>query len=352
MIVNPFDKTLRVDAEQSRSIKTPPEQQKEEETLEVSLRPKVWDEYIGQEKIKSNLRVIIDAAKKRQEPLEHLLVYGNSGLGKTTLAYVLANEMGAGIQACSGPALNQPGDLASILTNLQDGEVLFIDECHRLSRQVAEMLYSAMEDFKLHLIVGKGPMARTMDLDLPRFTIIGATTRIALLPSPLRNRFGSIFQLNFYEQADMEKIVQRSAAIFGMEINPAAVKLIAARSRSTPRVANRIVKRVRDFAQVAGVPRIEEAMCQKTFGELEIDELGLEPEDRKILQAIVTKFSGGPVGIQTLAASVSEEQDTILDIYEPYLLQLGFIQRTSRGRIATPRAYKHLGVAKTKDNLI
>ncbi|MDO8474098.1 MAG: Holliday junction branch migration DNA helicase RuvB [bacterium] len=333
-------------------VKTPPEQQKEEETFEANLRPKVWDEYIGQEKIKSNLRVIIDAAKKRQEPLEHLLVYGNSGLGKTTLAYVLANEMGFGIQACSGPALNQPGDLASILTNLQDGEVLFIDECHRLSRQVAEMLYSAMEDFKLHLIVGKGPMARTMDLDLPRFTIIGATTRIALLPSPLRNRFGSIFQLNFYEQADMEKIVQRSATILGMEISPAAVQLIAARSRSTPRVANRIVKRVRDFAQVAGVPRIEEAIAHKTFGALEIDELGLEPEDRKILQAIITKFQGGPVGIQTLAASVSEEQDTILDIYEPFLLQLGFIQRTSRGRIATPRAYKHLGVAQTKDNLI
>ncbi|MDP2637023.1 MAG: Holliday junction branch migration DNA helicase RuvB, partial [bacterium] len=227
-----------------------------------------------------------------------------------------------------------------------------IDECHRLSRQVAEMLYSAMEDFKLHLIVGKGPMARTMDLDLPRFTIIGATTRIALLPSPLRNRFGSIFQLNFYEQGDMEKIVQRSAAILHMEISPDAVRLIAERSRFTPRVANRIVKRVRDFAQVAGVPRIEETMCQKTFGALELDELGLEPEDRKILHAIVTKFQGGPVGIQTLAASVSEEQDTILDIYEPYLLQLGFIQRTSRGRIATPRAYKHMGVAQTKDNLI
>lgn len=333
-------------------VKPPEEQQKEEETLEASLRPKTWDEYIGQEKIKSNLRVIIDAAKKRQDPLEHLLIYGNSGLGKTTLAHVLAHEMGAGIQTCSGPALNQPGDLASLLTNLQDGEVLFIDECHRLSRQVAEMLYSAMEEFKLHLVVGKGPMARTMDLNLPRFTLIGATTRIALLPSPLRNRFGSIFQLNFYEQADMEKIVERSASILSMGIDPGAIKAIAARSRFTPRVANRIVKRVRDFAQVAGMPRIEEVICQKTFSALEIDELGLEPEDRKILQAIVIKFSGGPVGIQTLAASVSEEQDTIVDIYEPYLLQLGFLQRTPRGRIATPRAYKHLGVAQTKDNLI
>ncbi len=333
-------------------VKTPPEQQKEEETIERSLRPKSWDEYIGQEKIKNNLRVIIDAAKKRQEPLEHLLVYGNSGLGKTTLAHVLANEMGNGIQTCSGPALNQPGDLASILTNLQDGEVLFIDECHRLSRQVAEMLYSAMEDFKLHLIVGKGPMARTMDLDLPHFTIIGATTRIALLPSPLRNRFGSIFQLNFYERGDMEKIVQRSANILRMEIDPAAIGSIATRSRFTPRVANRIVRRVRDFAQVAGASCIAEAICQKTFAALELDEIGLEPEDRKILHAIITKFSGGPVGIQTLAASVSEEQDTILDIYEPYLLQLGFIQRTSRGRIATPRAYAHMGVAQTKDNLI
>src|SRR3989344_2649710 len=333
-------------------VKTSPEQQKEEETLEANLRPRTWDEYIGQEKIKSNLRVIIDAALQRKEPLEHLLIYGNSGLGKTTLAHVLAHEMGAGIQTCSGPALNQPGDLASLLTNLQDGEVLFIDECHRLSRQVAEMLYSAMEDFKLHLIVGKGPMARTMDLDLPRFTIIGATTRIALLPSPLRNRFGSTFQLSFYEQGDMEKIVQRSAAILRMDITPSAIKLIAERSRFTPRVANRIVKRVRDFAQVAGAPRIEETMCHTAFGALELDELGLEPEDRKILQAIVTKFSGGPVGIQTLAASVSEEQDTILDIYEPYLLQLGFLQRTSRGRVATPRAYEHLGVARTKDNLI
>src|SRR3989338_54430 len=304
-------------------VKATPEETKEEETLEASLRPRRWDEYIGQEKIKNNLRVIIDAAKKRQEPLEHLLVYGNSGLGKTTLAYVLANEMDQGIQTCSGPALSQPGDLASLLTNLQDGEILFIDECHRLSRQVAEMLYSAMEDFKLHLVVGKGPMARTMDLDLPRFTIIGATTRIALLPSPLRNRFGSIFQLNFYEQADMEKIVQRSATILRMEIDPGSVRAIAARSRFTPRVANHLVRRVRDFAQVAGSSRIEETTCQKTFGALELDELGLEPEDRKILSAIIIKFSGGPVGIQTLAASVSEEQDTILDIYEPYLLQLG-----------------------------
>lgn len=333
-------------------VKTPQHEAKEEETLEGTLRPKTWDEYIGQKKIKNNLRVIIDAAKKRQDPLEHLLVYGNSGLGKTTLAHVLAHEMGKRIQTCSGPALERAGDLASILTNLEDGEILFIDECHRLPGQVAEMLYSAMEDFKLHLIVGKGPMARTMDLDLPRFTIIGATTRIALLPAPLRNRFGSTFQLNFYELADMEKIVERSAKILHMDIEPKAVQAIAARSRSTPRVANRIVKRVRDFAQVAGIPMIEEAICKKTFAALEIDNLGLEPEDRKILETIVTKFGGGPVGIQTIAASIAEEQDTILDIYEPYLLQLGFIQRTPKGRIATPRAYEHLGIARTQKDLL
>jgi len=332
-------------------VKTP-DHIKEDETLEGNLRPRTWDEYLGQEKLKNNLRVIIEAAKQRKDVLEHLLFYGNPGLGKTTLAHVIAHEMGAQIKTCTGPTLEKPGDIASLLTNLEDGDILFLDECHRVGKSVMEMLYPAMEDFQLHLVVGKGPMARTMDLTLPHFTLIAATTRIALLSAPFRNRFGAIFQLPFYEQEDIEKIIDRSASLFQISIDPKATKLIASRSRYTPRIANRILKRVRDFATIENTSKITELMCRKAFSFLEIDELGLEVSDRKILQILINNFAGGPVGIQALAAAAAEEQDTILDLYEPYLLQLGFLERTPRGRVATSLAYEHLGLAKTRRELL
>ena len=320
--------------------------------LEQTLRPQAWQEYIGQEKLKNTLGVIIEAAKKRKDTLEHLLFYGNSGLGKTSLAGVVAQEMGVPITHCSGTSLERAGDIASLLTNLQDGEILFIDECHRVPKATLEALYSAMEDYKLHLVLGKGPMARTMELTLPRFTLIGATTKMAQLPSPFRNRFGATFQLNFYEQKDIEKIVVRSSAILKVKLTPGAVTAIAARSRFTPRVANRILKRVRDVATIENIPVIDEKVAQKAFDLLEIDERGLEPDDRKILEAIIQKFSGGPVGIQTLAATVAEEQETILDVYEPYLLQLGFLERTPKGRVVTKRAYQHLGITLPQKDLL
>ncbi len=328
---------------------THPELKKEEEELDTALRPKTWSEYIGQEKIKENLRIILEAAKKRGEPTEHLLIYGGPGLGKTSLAHIIAKEMGAKIRATSGPAIEKAGDLASILTNLSTGEILFIDECHRLNTIVEEMLYPALEDFKLNLILGRGPMARIMELKLPRFTLIGATTRMALLTSPLRSRFGATFRLDFYEIEDIEKIIQRSANLLNIEIEPEAINFIAKSSRFTPRVANRLLKRVRDFAQVEGKGIITYDIAKKALELLEIDELGLEPADRRILEVIIKKFDGGPVGLQALSAAASEEEDTILDIYEPYLMQIGFIERTPRGRTATPPAYKHLK-EKSKDN--
>src|SRR3989338_6454790 len=325
----------------------------ENASIDHTLRPKNWSEYVGQEKIKRNLRVIIDAAKKRGESLEHLLFYGNSGLGKTTLAHIIAQEMGTGIKMTSGPAIERAGDLAAILTNLSDGDILFIDECHRLSKIIEEYLYPAMEDFKLNIIIGKGPMASTMELPLPRFTLIGATTRVALISSPLRNRFGATFQLNFYETGDIEKIIQRSANILGVGIEPEAVKLISQRSRFTPRVANRLLKRALDFAQVEGQGLITENMAKKALDLLEIDEAGLEFGDRRILETLITKFEGGPVGLQTLAAATSEEQDALHDIYEPYLMQLGFMERTPQGRKATKLAYQHLGIKyKGNQNLL
>lgn len=321
--------------------------------MDQALRPKTWVDYVGQDKVKKNLRVIIDAAKKRGESLEHLLFYGGSGLGKTTIAHIIAQEMGANIKATSGPAIERAGDLAAILTNLSDGDILFVDECHRLNKIIEEYLYPAMEDFKLNIVVGKGPMANTMELPLPRFTLIGATTRAALLSSPLRNRFGATFQLNFYQMPDIEKIIQRSAKILEVEIEPEAIKIIAQRSRFTPRVANRLLKRVRDFAQVENQGLITAGLAKKSLELLEVDEMGLEFSDRKLLETLITKFEGGPVGLQTLAAATSEEQDALLDIYEPYLMQLGFMERTPKGRMATKLAYQHLGIKhKGNQNLL
>lgn len=326
---------------------------KEDKTLDKTLRPKIWQEFLGQEKIKRNLRVIIEAAKKRKDPVEHLLFYGGSGLGKSTLSYIIANEIGANIRVISGPAIERAGDLAAILTNLSEGDVLFIDEVHRINKICEEILYPAMEDSKLNLILGRGPMAKTMEIEIPPFTFIGATTRIALLSSPLRSRFGATFQLNFYNVEDIEKIIQQSGKILGIEIVPEAIKIIAKRSRFTPRVANRLLKRVRDFAQVEGKGIITAVIAKGSLEFLEIDEEGLEFGDRKILETIIKKFEGGPVGLQALAATTSEEEDTILDIYEPYLMQLGFIERTPKGRMATKLAYQHLGMDyKATQNLI
>jgi holliday junction DNA helicase RuvB len=317
---------------------------KEDETLDFALRPKNWSDYIGQEKIKENIRIIITAAKKRNQAPDHLLLYGSSGLGKTTLAHLVALEMGKDIRITSGPAIERAGDLAAILTNLNEGDVLFLDEIHRLSNTVEEYLYPAMEDYKLNLVLGKGPMARTMELKLPRFTLIGATTRPGLLSAPLRNRFGATFQLNFYSSSDVEKIVEKSANILGIKVEPEALKTISERSRFTPRVANRLLRRVRDFADVNGTGIITKEIAENGLDFLEIDKMGLEPGDRKILSALIDKFNGGPVGLQSLAAAAMEEEDTILDIYEPYLMQCGFIERTPKGRVASRLAYEHLGI--------
>ncbi|MBU4274371.1 Holliday junction branch migration DNA helicase RuvB [Patescibacteria group bacterium] len=327
---------------------------KEDEIFDSTLRPQKWEEYIGQEKVKENIRIIISAAKKRKQPPDHLLLYGNSGLGKTTLAHLIAKEMGSPVRATSGPGLENAGDLVAILTNLSDGEVLFIDECHRLNKTVEEYLYPAMEDYKLNIILGRGPMARTMELKIPHFTLIGATTRPALLSPPLRNRFGATFQLNFYEQKDIEKIIERSSVLLNLKIDKEAIKVIAQRSRFTPRVANRLLKRVRDFAEVEGDGFIDKETAERSLDFLEVDEKGLEIGDRRLLKAAIEKFNGGPVGLQALSAAAMEEEDSILDMYEPYLMQLGFIERTPRGRMITEIAYQHLGIKnpKKQNNLL
>jgi len=312
--------------------------------FELSLRPKRIEEYIGQGKVKQNLKILIEAAKARGEAIDHVLLYGPPGLGKTTLANIIANEMQVSIKTTSGPAIERPGDLAAILTNLRAGDILFIDEVHRLGRPVEEVLYSAMEDYSLDIIIGKGPSARSIRLKMPRFTLIGATTRFAMMSAPLRDRFGAVYRLDFYDPSAMETIVHRSAGILGVAIDPAGITEIARRARGTPRVANRLLKRVRDYAQVRADGAITVTVANEALSMLEVDGLGLDDIDRKVLKAIIEKFDGGPVGLETIAASISEEADTIMDVYEPYLLQLGFLDRTSRGRVATKRAYEHLGM--------
>lgn len=322
-----------------------PEKKEEDQSLDLSLRPHSFNQYIGQEKIKENLKILIEAAKKRKEKaIEHILLSGGAGLGKTTLAHIIANEIGGGFKITSGPAIEKMGDLASILTNLQDGDVLFVDELHRLNKMIEECLFPAMEDYALDIIIGKGPSARTLRLDLPKFTLIGATTRPALLSSPLRSRFGATYHLDFYLPKDIEKIILRSSKILRVKIDWPAIKRIARSSRLTPRVANRLLKRVRDYSQVKSDGRISEKIAAEALKMLEIDEYGLEPFDRKLLKIIIEKFNGGPVGLQTLAATTGEEEDSIEEIYEPYLLRIGFLVRTARGRLATPSAYRYLGI--------
>jgi len=317
-----------------------------EQEIEVTLRPKDFANYIGQARLKTALKLAIDAAKKRGEPVDHVLLYGPPGLGKTTMANVIANEMGATIRVTSGPAIERAGDLASLLTNLQDGDILFVDEIHRLHRSIEEVLYSAMEDFKLDIMLGKGPSARSLRLDLPKFTIIGATTRTGALAAPLRDRFGIQHRLEFYNDEEISDIIKRAADILSVEINDKAATHLAKRSRLTPRIANRLLKRVRDYADINGDGIIDTEISKSAMELLEIDELGLDPADRRVLATIIERHDGGPVGVDTLAALTGDERTTIEDFFEPYLMQVGLLERTPRGRKVTSKAYKHMGISK------
>lgn len=325
---------------------TPAETEKDDSDIEVTLRPRDFDSYIGQDRLKANLKLAIAAAKKRSEPLDHILLHGPPGLGKTTMASVIANEMNAQIRITSGPAVERPGDLASLLTNLSDNDILFIDEIHRLHRTVEEVLYTAMEDFKLDIMLGKGPSARSLRLDLPKFTIIGATTRTGAIAAPLRDRFGLVHRLDFYSVEQIESIIMRAATILNVKVQPKAAAILATRSRLTPRIANRLLKRVRDYADINGDGIIDEEIAHHALKLLDIDELGLDPADRMLLETIIENYRGGPVGVETLAAITAEERATIEDMIEPYLLQIGLLERTPRGRKVTPKAYAHLGKTK------
>jgi Holliday junction DNA helicase RuvB len=322
----------------------------EEVQIDNALRPKAFSEYVGQEKIKRNLGLFIEAAKKRGENIDHVLLYGSAGLGKTTLAHIIAKEMGVSIRITSGPAIEKVGDLGSILTNLEPGDVLFIDEIHRLNKSIEEVLYPAMEDYKLDIIIGKGPAARTIQIDLPRFTLIGATTKLGSLSQPLRNRFGSTHKLEFYTPEEIERIVTRSASLLAIPIEANGAKALSHAARQTPRVANRILKRVRDYAQIHGDNVITEDLTQEALKLFEVDYLGLEPTDRHLLETLIEKYKGGPAGVQSLAALTGEEAQTIEEVYEPYLIQLGFLTRTPRGRVVTAAGYEHMGVTLPKDH--